>query len=136
MSIHRPKDPPKGVFPHKTALTSLCRLINLANLTIWMHIHDQITSFVHLLNVISYSWCKYLLLSLFVAQLTIAAILFCLFVSPSFLCLAVFLSFCLVMLPFCLSVVLSFCFSVLLSCCFTVSVLAHHTSSLIHLNSS
>ena len=44
-------------------------LINFANLTILMHTYAQIVSFVHLLNAISCSWCKYLLQNLFETQL-------------------------------------------------------------------
>ena len=92
-----------------------------------MHIHAQIISFVHLLNVISCSWCKYVLQSLFGTQKIISKILFIVFLS-----FHLFLSFCLlIILPFWRSlffsfylfVISSFCLSAYLSFCFSWSYL-------------
>ena len=91
-----------------------------------MHIHAQIVSFVHLLNVISCSWCKYLLQSLFETQLiTAVLILFVFFLSSRLFlsfCLFIILSFC-HSLFFCLYVLPSYCLSVVFSFCLSVFVL-------------
>ena len=90
-----------------------------------MHIHAQIVSFFHLLNVISCNWCKYLLQSLFKANAYFSFIRFifdhcinlCLFISLS-LCRSVLLSLCChVVLLFHCSAFLSFVFS---SCCLSI----------------
>ena len=57
-------------------LSLWCRLINFTNLTNWRHIDDQIISFIHLLNLISCSWCKYLLKSFFETDLIVGVIFF------------------------------------------------------------
>ena len=85
-------------------MSSWCRVINLANLTILMHFLAQITSFVHLLNVILCSRCKYLLQSLSETQSFYS--FFISFLSFSFFILLVchYLSF-----SFCLLAISSYC---------------------------
>ena len=109
-TFQRPWRPARGgsrtwnaveLYPHKMALMSLwCRLFNFANLTIWMHFHTQIIPFVHLLNVISCSWCKYLLQSLFETQLIIGVDLFFILSVWSFLCIFSFFCLFFFSLPF------------------------------------
>ena len=96
-----------------------------------MHIHAQIVSFVHLLNVISCSWCKYLLQSLFETQLiTAVLILFVFFLSSR-----LFLSFCLfIILSFCRPLFYSFCLYVI-STLWLSAFLSNCLSVLVHLSS-
>ena len=41
-------------------------VINFTNLTNWRHIDAQIISIIHLLNLISCSWCQYIFIAKFV----------------------------------------------------------------------